>query len=386
MQIKRIKLLLVTFLFWFSHAIGGPYQTVYLKSLGVAMSFIGSIVGATGLTQMILRIPLGLMADRKARHKVFICLSTILCTTGSIMRFALPSGSAFYLSNLIGGTGAAMWISYTVLFGKYYEPSDMGKAMSTIMVADTAGILSASIAGSIISQIKGIPYIYLCAAVASALGFIIALTIEEEKDEKQAVLPISSLLQALKDRRLLIYAILAAIIMGVHTSITSFVSQVSSGLGASNFEIGIYSMAYTGSAIFGSRLAGTAFIKKLGEKKTLGYSFAIYGLYALWVPRVPILSLLFVLQIIGGLSESCLYAALMGGATLNVDPQKKSTAMGFFQGIYGIGMTFVPSLNGMLVERYGLTGGFGGMAALCFAGLLIAVSINYANLNRQEAD
>lgn len=382
MQIKRIKLLLVTFLFWFSHAIGGPYQTVYLKSLGVSMSFIGSIVGATGLTQMVLRIPLGLMADRKARHKIFICLSTILCATGSIMRFALPSGPSFYLANLIGGAGAAMWISYTVLYGKYYDASDMGKAMSTIMVADTAGILFASIIGSVVSQIKGIPYIYLSAFIASMLGFLIALTIEEDIDDNHVVPSIGSLLEALKDQRLLVFAIMAAIIMGAHTSITSFVSQVSSSLGASNFEIGIYSMAYTGSAIFGSRLAGTSFVKKLGEKRTLGFTFAIYGLYALIIPRVPALSYLFALQIIGGLSESCLYAALMGGATRNIDPVKKSTAMGFFQGVYGIGMTFVPSLNGLLVENYGLTGGFSGMALLCFAGLIIAVFINYENLKK----
>ena len=39
--------------------------------------------------------------------------------------------------------------------------------------------------------------------------------------------------------------------------------------------------------------------------------------------------------------------------------------MGFFQAVYGIGMTFGPTLMGVMVQRAGMQTAYWAMAALC---------------------
>ena len=66
---QQTVLLGIVGMYWFSQYVYMPYQTPYLLSIGTAASLAGIIVGAYGFTQLLLRLPIGLMADRKGRHK-----------------------------------------------------------------------------------------------------------------------------------------------------------------------------------------------------------------------------------------------------------------------------------------------------------------------------
>ena len=60
---KRALLCTVTALFWFAQYVYVPFLTPYLLSLSITATVTGVIVGAYGVTQMLLRIPLGLALD-----------------------------------------------------------------------------------------------------------------------------------------------------------------------------------------------------------------------------------------------------------------------------------------------------------------------------------
>ena len=47
--------------------------------------------------------------------------------------------------------------------------------------------------------------------------------------------------------------------------------------------------------------------------------------------------------------------------------------MGFFQAVYGVGMTFGPMLAGLLLAGWGMIPAYFSLAALCVAGLLIVL-------------
>ena len=103
MKKKRILLLAVTLLFWFAQYVYVPYQTPYLASLGIAPSMIGVILGAYGFTQMAVRMPVGVMADRKDRHKWFIAMGVLLAGLASLLRAFVPTAAAFLIANLLSG-------------------------------------------------------------------------------------------------------------------------------------------------------------------------------------------------------------------------------------------------------------------------------------------
>ncbi len=76
--------------------------------------------------------------------------------------------------------------------------------------------------------------------------------------------------------------------------------------------------------------------------------------------------------VLGGFCFASLLSIFMSGAVEGVPQEKRSTAMGFFQAVYGIGMTFGPTLMGVLVQGYGMRTAYLAMTALCILdGILV---------------
>ena len=70
---------------------------------------------------------------------------------------------------------------------------------------------------------------------------------------------------------------------------------------------------------------------------------------------------------------------LLAGCIKYVQPEKKSTAMGFFQAVYGFGMTLGPVLMGRLVDVGGSRTAFSvfGVCAVCAAAAGVLHSSRY---------
>ena len=75
---REWTLLAVVVLFWFAQYVYIPYQTPFLTGKGVAAGMIGTVVGAYGVTQMIFRLPVGVMADWAGRHRIFVSAGAAL--------------------------------------------------------------------------------------------------------------------------------------------------------------------------------------------------------------------------------------------------------------------------------------------------------------------
>ena len=82
---------------------------------------------------------------------------------------------------------------------------------------------------------------------------------------------------------------------------------------------------------------------------------------------------------------------LMSAAILKIDPAKRATAMGFFQAIYGIGMTLGPQIVGLFGKSAagetnlpGLTVGFFFVAVTQIAGAVLAMTLLRKHLNMEN--
>ena len=104
--------------------------------------------------------------------------------------------------------------------------------------------------------------------------------------------------------------------------------------------------------------------------------FGCMTVYSALVPLVRSLEALYVLQMIGGLGNASLFSLFMAGAIEGVPKEKKSTAMGFYQAVYGIGITLGPVLMGAVVGSAGMTAAYFTMAALGVVGGILVMLIN----------
>lgn len=64
MKLNKQKILFIAVIFfWFAQYVYIPYQTPYLTMIQTSTSFIGIIIGSYGISQMVLRLPVGLLAN-----------------------------------------------------------------------------------------------------------------------------------------------------------------------------------------------------------------------------------------------------------------------------------------------------------------------------------
>ena len=62
-------------LYWFSMYTYVPILPLYAASLGASYKMVGLVIGVYGITQLLLRIPQGILSDRWRKRKLFVLLA-----------------------------------------------------------------------------------------------------------------------------------------------------------------------------------------------------------------------------------------------------------------------------------------------------------------------
>lgn len=120
---EEIIFFIIVTLFWFAQYIYIPYQTTYLIDLGVTNSFVGMIMGAYGVSQMLLRFPVGILADYNNSHKKFIISGCLASGMASFLGLYGVLEKVFFLltyfQDLLQLCGYLLWFfTYNTLIFK----------------------------------------------------------------------------------------------------------------------------------------------------------------------------------------------------------------------------------------------------------------------------
>ena len=368
---EMIFLISVSF-FWFAQYVYIPYQTIYLTSINVGTSFIGIIVGAYGISQMLLRLPVGLSADIVKKHKYFIMIGGLSSGMASLFRVLIPNGVGFLIANLLSGLASAMWISFMVFYTGHFSGEEQQSATARIVMFNNIGMLMGFIASTLLYNsisMKGLCTLSVCGGV---MTFLLSLSIKEEVPEKSTH-KVGELISVCSNKRLLLFSFIALIQQGVQlTTSMSFTNQVLGDLGASNAIIGISSIIYMISSVVFSALSSRNTFKG-APRVLIPTVLVIIATYCILVPTVNSIPIIMLLQILPGTSSGILFSCATSEAMKEVKPFQKSTAMGFFQAFYAIGMTTFPMLTGKLATNYSMSTGFFVLAGIAIFGCLVAV-------------
>ena len=94
---------IATVLFWAALYVYVPYLTPYLDRLGMAASLVGYISGSYGAAMLIARIPIGIMADRLGRQKVFVLSGIALAAVSAVGMQLTPIPAFILLFRFLSG-------------------------------------------------------------------------------------------------------------------------------------------------------------------------------------------------------------------------------------------------------------------------------------------
>ncbi len=349
---NRVIFFIVAAMFWFAQYVYIPFLTPHLLALKVGAFAVGFIVGAYGLTQMILRIPLGILADYLQNHMLIIRFGLFFAAISSVGLMIFPSTPLLFAANAVSGMASSAWISFTVLYSSFYKDSEASKAVGSIMAANNIGILTAYIVGGLLYETTGITPLFIASCIVGALGLGLSFFIPNQIKAKSS-LTLSGLVSVAKNKSLWLYSIFTSISnLIVFATAVNFSQQMAKELGANGFSLGATSALYTIGCLGGSMFVRKGYADKLGSKNCLYLGFGAMALYCASMFFNEHLTVIYFLQLICGFSYSLISSSMMTMTLKSADAQVKTTAMGFYQSVYSIGMTLGPILMGGLIDIF----------------------------------
>ncbi len=378
---KRGLMCAASFLFWFAQYIYNPFLSPYLLGLGITATFTGTIIGAYGFTQMAARFPLGISADYLQKHRIFILLGMVFSALASVMRYLFPAPVPMLVASLLSGIASSTWISFTLLFARYFKPHELSKSIGLLTAMNNAGTLTAYLLGGLMYEPLGMKSLFLGSILAGTLGAVLALFVRDEPPLGERP-QIVSLLSVLKNKRLWLFSIAALMYhLIVFATVNSFTSTILKQLGASGVQISACSALFMASSMIAAWFVGTKPAQALGERPLMCLCFLILGVYAFIMPRLGSIPAIMAIQFLGGLGSASLISLLMSNAMYDIPGFARSSGMGFFQSVYAVGILLGPILMGALADSIGFVAGY---TLISLLALLCAVSLYFLTRKDQK--
>jgi len=346
---------LVVGLCWFSLYACIPVLAPYAQEMGASYEMIGLIIGGYGLSQMLMRIPLGILSDRLNQRKIFVIISMLLCMISSMGIWFFPDVQALLIFRSIAGLAASVWVIQSVLYASYFPVAQLSRAMGNISAICYAGQMIGFLFGGITAYYLGAAAIFLVGTISGALGFVLSCFIVETKSDSRQTIRWIDLLATARDKRLNLTALLAALLQFMaFATVFGFTSLVAKKIGANDLELGMMTTLYILPGIVASVLSGPFFAARFGEKKPLTISFVVSAVSCVVTPFISSIPVLYLWQIIGGFARGLAFPLLMSLSIQHIANEKRATAMGYFQAIYGLGMFLGPMTAGWTGAHLGL--------------------------------
>lgn len=341
-----------------------PFFTPYLRTLGLSATLIGFLVGCYGFTQLCVRIPLGIFADMSGRYRFLVRAGCFFTTISSLGLYMTQDVFWMFVCRILAGVAASTWVAFTVMFTGYFPEEESGKAIAQINGFNNTGKLLAFFLGSASATAFGYQAPLLMSCITGFAAMFFSFFIKDNDSRRTPQKP-RELLEVFKDVSVLVPAVLAIVLqMLMQGTAFSFTSDVARSIGANAVEIGVSSCLFTATQIGAVFFLNSSWAGKQDRKNMVAAGFLLYTLYCLMVGFAPNMILMYAAQIIGGFANAVLTSVLMASCIAYVAPEKKSTAMGLYQAIYGIGMTIGPVIMGSFVDWSGYGGAFS-LFALC---------------------
>jgi MFS family permease len=260
---------------------------------------------------------------------------------------------AFLAGRALGGVAASSWVTFTVLYSSYFNPDESTKSITMINMANQIGrMLSFVFAGLFVAHF-GPRSAFLVSAIGGFLALALSIGVHEEAKipgkkpvRVRDLLAVAGEPQSAGDKhprgvcadRGLFHLLL------VHVKPRR---RHWSHAGPAQLH-----EHYSDRAGHCGQLCGQQVILKWIDAKWLVFTgFLVTALYCVLLPFTHTIPQLYGMQSIAGIGNTLTLSVLMGLCVRDIGTDRRAAAMGFFQAVYGLGMTVGPVIMGFIADR-----------------------------------
>ena len=357
----RISVLLfctTTFLFWAALYLYFPVLPVYAQSMGASLSMVGAVISSYAIAQLLLRIPIGVVADALGRRKPLVAGGIVAASVGALGLGLAPNPWFLFLGRAFAGVGAATWVAFAVFFVSYYPRDRTARAIGIISFVNGVALVAATSAGGVIAQVWGFGPTFFVAGLLGIVALVALLPTREPVKYRAQAVSWRGLLRVATHPLLLTVSFMSILLHFVqHASVFSFIPVYAVEIGASRADLGVITMLALSSAALAA--LGTVYmVERWGYHVTILLGSVLLGTALLSVPFVQRVYLLEVVQLVNGMSRGLLQTAFMALSISAVAPEQRAMAMGVYQALYAVGTLLGPLVSGFLADSLGLASVF----------------------------
>ncbi len=374
-----VLFLLVVVLFWFAQYVFVPFLSPRLELLGIGASLAGTIIGAYGFSQLLLRIPISVTEDCLGHDRTFMLGGLAVMTIGSTLPIISEAPAVYLVSRALMGAGASTWVSFSVSFTR--GAADAKTRMARLVFANNLGILLSYVVGGLIEQKLGMKALFVMSLIAEAAALCLIPACRLSRDEKTSSMrsfSLAELWHTFRNKRLLLCCLFGALTQLISfATAMSFTNNYAKTLGASGFDISLISVTGYVGGIAASAAFSKGLFSRISERAFMALGFTAFAAYCVLVPFCQSIAAVACVQVLGGVARTLLYTYLMAANSTDVPSGQKTTAMGIFQSLYSLGMTAGPIVMGRIMDasamNYSLS--FTAIGALAALGALISLIV-----------
>jgi MFS family permease len=350
---------MVTLLFWFSMYTCVPILAAYVEHLGASHRIAGLVVGMYGLSQMLLRIPVGVASDRLHKRKLFIIFGFLFSVLAGIGILVKQEVTWILLLRALSGAAAATWVDFTILFTSYYVKEQTTKAIGTISFYNSLGQMLGILSGGYFANAFGWEWAFVLGGAVGMLGMVGSLFIVEKFDADAQKITFQGVREVAGDRTLLTVSFLSILFQVLtFATVFGFTPVFAQSLGATKLDMGLLTFFSTFPTALASLIGARHLAERIGEKNIVLIGFILSGVFTATIPFCGSMWLLMVTQALAGFGRGFTSPVLMSLSIKHMGTDRRATAMGFYQAIYGLGMFAGPVFIGAAGDWLSLRDGF----------------------------
>ncbi|MDL2236638.1 MFS transporter [Christensenellaceae bacterium OttesenSCG-928-K19] len=328
-----------------------PVLPAYAASIGANIVMIGIIGGSYGIMQIILRIPLGIVADKLNKDHLILIVGFAVLTLSTVLFIFAEGVYMLIFARAVAGAAAAWWVVVCVSFSKYYPENEQVKAQGKVSASANMGKVIAAVLCAVVAQFISYQATFILAFVIAAVGLVMMFGLKDQKAQQEKPASVKEQLALLKNRELLSFSILALLSQMLCFAIpTTFAAVAAEELGADGLQLGLLTAVYFLFTSLFSLFVGTKLYKKMGGQHVLAISFLIGAFSCMPVFYHSSLVQIFIMQALSGISYGITIAALGGFAIRSVPVHQRGAATGIFQSIFGVGIFLGPVVTGFTID------------------------------------
>ncbi|NDI33478.1 nitrate/nitrite transporter [Chengkuizengella sediminis] len=359
----------ISFMIW---VLLGPTGTFIVEDLGLSDFEKGMMVGIPVLGGALLRIPMGLMADRfggKRIGQIGMILTMIPLTWGWLFANNLPQ--IYMLGFLLGVAGASFAVALP-LASRWYPKKHQGLAMG-IAGAGNSGTVIATLFGPRLAEMYSWQAVFGIALLPLLIAFVVFTILA--KDNPKAVKPmkVSEYMQVIKHKHTWLYSFFYSLSFGGFVGLTGYLTLFFyDQYGVSKVTAGdfVTLCVFAGSFI---RPIGGYFADRYGGLRLLVFLFSGAMITLLIVGMLPsvyvALAMLFLTLLFLGAANGALFQVIPVQF-----PKEVGLLTGFVGAAGGLGGFFLPNILGTFKELTGTyTYGFWWVSGTILVAIVILV-------------